>query len=151
LAFLSFFWFTFALCRERRVTHLAREASRWLDEVTRDHHDPLPTSDPAVILQKPSEMASSCPLPTNSVGDVADNRVLDYCLFLRGVVCGLPILLTNDRNLALKARAAEVRVGQSVFRNKIRSVSKHGRLRNPEGKKRNIPVPVFFKTIPFTL
>jgi hypothetical protein len=59
-----------------------------------------------IILQKGSEMWRSAPLPTNSVGDVPDNRILDYCLFLQQR--RQSILLTNDRNLAIKARAEQV-------------------------------------------
>ena len=52
-------------------------------------------------------------LPSNSnCGHVPDNRILDYCLFLtrrNNSNSNNIILLTGDRNLALKATAEEVR------------------------------------------
>jgi hypothetical protein len=49
-------------------------------------------------------------LPSNSnCGHVPDNRILDYCLFLARRNSNSIILLTGDRNLALKATAEEVR------------------------------------------
>jgi hypothetical protein len=52
-------------------------------------------------------------LPSNSnCGHVPDNRILDYCLFLarrNNSNSNSIVLLTGDRNLALKATAEEVR------------------------------------------
>jgi hypothetical protein len=100
------------LARAERVKKLARRASHWLQTVARSRRlsDPATTAvTPAVVFQKGSEMGGPA-LPSNSnSGDVPDNRVLDYCLFWRHQRNRIPVLLTEDRNLALKAVAEEVR------------------------------------------
>jgi hypothetical protein len=100
------------LARAERVKKLARRASHWLQTAARSRRlsDPATTAvAPAVVFQKGSEMGGPA-LPSNSnSGDVPDNRVLDYCLFWRHQRNRIPVLLTEDRNLALKAVAEEVR------------------------------------------
>ena len=102
--------------RSRQVKQLACQAIRWLETAAKGDRPLTAVSaaaaaPPAVLLQKGSEIGGPI-LPSNSnTGDVADNRILDYCLFLRRQQQSVDDirLLTGDRNLALKALAEEVR------------------------------------------
>lgn len=97
--------------REQRLKQQARRAISWLEAAAKKHRSTAAdaAAPPAVILQKGSEIGGPS-LPSNSnTGSVPDNLILDYCLFLRRRYGKCPVLLTADRNLAVKALAEEVK------------------------------------------